>query len=403
MWTFALSSVVVKLCFLTLFLLAALVSGGFGRRVVVYPRLVVFYVSMCVVGIVWAIVGLLNPGNYVSGVFDALRLYVIWSVAVLLLYSLFRSESSLRLIHVSMVLSALLISTINLAALADQIRGWGLIPEAFRQDLQLRIGFHEGYIQITSFNIGSLFIIVPYLGSLQFRTDATRVNTWRTKLALAMCLLLTALSGRRALWLVVALTPCLILVLSIVTRSHGTIRPGAVRLLRTYTVALAAVVGLVVVRPEGIPELGYVSHLRQAFSAEDERTIQKPYLIGAFLESPIIGSGFGAYAGYSRSELRPWTYELTYHQVLFNLGLVGLIALGGLVSLYLGLVIRLLTEFKHGSAIPFALVIGSCALLIGVYSNPYFGSFDFLFFLGLLPYLSTFRQGFEPPAVRTES
>jgi hypothetical protein len=403
MSTFALSFVVVKLLFLTLFLLAAVVNGGLRRRFVVYPRLVVFYLSICVAGIVWAIVGLLNPGNYVSGVVDALRLYVIWSVAVLLLYSLLRSESSLGLIHASMVLSGLLISTINLVALADQLGGWGLIPEAFRQDLELRIGIHEGYIQITSYNIGSLFIIVPYLVSLQFRTDAARANTWLTKLALAMCLILTAFSGRRALWLAVVLTPCLILVLSIVTRSHGTIRAGVTRLLRVYSIAVAVVVGLVVARPEGMPEIGYVSHLREAFSAEDERTIQKPYLIDAFLESPIMGSGFGAYAGYLRSEQRPWTYELTYHQLLFNLGIVGLIALGGLVSLYFVLVIRLLREFKDGSAIPFALVIGFCSLLIGVYSNPYFGSFDFLCFLGLLPYLSTFRLGFDPSAARMES
>jgi len=162
-------------------------------------------------------------------------------------------------------------------------------------------------------------------------------------------------------------------------------------------------VGLVAVRPESIPEIGYVSHLREAFSAEDERTIQKPYLIDAFMESPIIGSGFGAHAGYLRSERRPWTYELTYHQLLLNLGIVGLVALGGLVSLYFVFVTRLLTQFKDGSAIPFALLIGIWSLLIGVYSNPYFGSFDFLFFFGLLPYLSTFRLGFDQSAARIQS
>ena len=403
MATFALSFVVLKLLFVVLFLLAAIANGGLRMSFVVYPRLVAFYLSMSVAGIAWALVGLLNSGNEVLGVVDALRLYVIWSVAVLILYTLLRSEPSLRLIHASLVLSGVLISTINLVALADQIGGWGLIPEALRQDLELRIGIHEGYIQITSFNIGSLFIIVPYLLSLQFRTDANRANTWPTKLALAMCLMLTALSGRRALWLVVALTPCLILILSIVTRSHGAMRTGSTRLLRAYTIAVVLVVGLVAVRPESIPEIGYVSHLREAFSAEDERTIQKPYLIDAFMQSPIIGSGFGAHAGYLRSERRPWTYELTYHQLLLNLGIVGLVALGGLVSLYFVFVTRLLTQFKDRSAIPFALLIGICSLLIGVYSNPYFGSFDFLFFFGLLPYLSTFRLGFDQSAARIQS
>jgi hypothetical protein len=50
--------------------------------------------------------------------------------------------------------------------------------------------------------------------------------------------------------------------------------------------------------------------------------------------------------------------------------------------------------FKRGSAIPFGLIIGLISLLIGSSSNPYLGSFDLLFFVGVLPYLSTFRRGF---------
>jgi O-antigen ligase/polysaccharide polymerase Wzy-like membrane protein len=403
--TFALSLALVKLVFLALFLLAVVVNIGLTRRSLVYPTLIGFYLSMCIVGIVWAIIGLLNPGNSVAGVADALRLYVIWSFAFLVLYSLLRSNSSLGLMHASMVLSGVLIAMINLAGLADQIGGWGLIPENLREDLDLRIGIHEGYIQIASHNIGSLFVIVPYLLSLQFRKDAVRPNTWVTKLTLVMCLILTVVSGRRALWLVVALTPCLILVLSIVTKSHGSIGMGATRLLRAYTVAVVVAVGVIMLRPNSLPEIGYIGHVKAAFSSEDERSIQKAYLLDSFAQSPILGSGFGAHAEYLRNEERPWTYELTYHQLLFNLGIVGLVTLGSLVSLYLVLVASLLRRFKDESAIPFALLVGFCSLLIGAYSNPYFGSFDFLFFVGLLPYLSTFRVGFDQvePAVRAGS
>jgi len=105
MATFALSLVVVKVLFLALFLLASIVNGALASRFVVYPRLVTFYLAICVAGIVWAIVGLLHHGNDVMGAFDALRLYVIWSVAFLVLYSLLRSEPSLGLIHASMVVT----------------------------------------------------------------------------------------------------------------------------------------------------------------------------------------------------------------------------------------------------------------------------------------------------------
>ena len=45
-----------------------------------------------------------------------------------------------------------------------------------------------------------------------------------------------------------------------------------------------------------------------------------------------------------------------------------------------------------------ALLVAFCSLLIGAYSNRYFGSFDLLFFAGLLPYLATFNHGFQPDA-----
>jgi hypothetical protein len=393
------SYVLVKLFFLALFLVTAIVSVALRKvRLVVHLRLVLFYLWIGVAGIVWAIVGLLHPGNYVQGVFDALRLYVTWSAAFVVLYTLLRAEPSLGLLHAALVLSAILISVINLVGLADQIGSWGLISESVRQELELNVGIYVGYIRITSNNIGPLFLIVPYLLSLQFRADADWSNSMLTKLALVLSLILAAASGRRALWLVVALTPCTILRLSSLTGSYGLIKFAGRRFLLVY--AVAAVVGLSVVMlvPQRMPELGFLVHLNEAFSSEDERTIQKPYLIDGFKESPVLGSGFGAYAGYLRNDERPWTYELTYHELLFNMGIVGTAFLGALFFLYFVLVIRLLRRFKDGSAIPFGLLIAFCSLLLSSYSNPYLGSFDYIFFAGLLPYLSTFRQGFyEPP------
>ena len=58
--------------------------------------------------------------------------------------------------------------------------------------------------------------------------------------------------------------------------------------------------------------------------------------------------------------------------------------------------IRPWRRFEEGSAIPFGLHVAFCSFVLGAYWNPYFGSFDFRFFAGLLPYLSTFRHGFVP-------
>lgn len=391
----------IKLVFLALFLLAFLVSVYLRRtRIVVYPRLVWFYLWIGLAGLVWAFVGLLHPGNYLQGNLDALKLYVVWSAAFVVLYTLLRAAPSLDIMHKAMVIAGILVPLVNFVALYDQLAGLGLISEGIRQELNMEVGLGDGYLQFNGVNIIAMLVIAPYLLSLQFRADAGKSNSKLTKLALVLSLILVALSGRRALWIVVAMTPCAILLLSGLTGSYSLIKAGGRRVLLACAVAGVVGMGTILIIPEGALDgesVGSITRLKQAFSSEDERTIQKPFLINAFMKSPFLGSGFGATAGYLRSDERPWSYELTYYQMLFNLGTVGMTVLGTLFAVYIGAVVRLLRQFREGSAIPFGLLIAFFSLLAGAFSNPYFGGFDSLFFVGLLPFLSTFQHGFAQP------
>jgi len=398
MATLVQSYVAVKLFFLALFLATSMVNIVFGRtRFVVRRRLAFFYLCIGEAGVVWAFVGLLHHGNYDQGVLEALRLYVLWSAAFVVLYTLLRAGPSLRIFHTAIVTAGILIPFINFVGLYDQFSDARLISEGIRQQLDMRIGFGNGFIQITSHNIALMFLIAPYLLSLQFRADAGKSNSILTKLALVLSLILVAVSGRRGLWIVVALTPCTILLLSRLTGSSGLMKARGRRFLLVCAAAGVVGMSMVLILPEGGLDAGSITHIQQAFSSEDARTIEKPYLVDHFMKSPVFGSGFGAYAGYASpfTYERPWIYELTYYQLLFNLGIVGVTTLGILFSVYFVRVAQLLRQFKHGSTVPFALLVAYCSFLVGAYSNPYFGSFDSLFFVGLLPYLSTFRGGFD--------
>lgn len=387
---------VVKVSLIAVLFLAFAVNVFLRRTgIVVYRRLVLFYLCIVVIGIVWAIVGLLHPSNYVQGVFDALRLYVVWSAGFALLYTVLRAGSSLQAMHRAICIAGIVIPLLNFLALYDLFSGSGLIPASVRQELALEIGIGDGYVQLGSANISTMFVIAPYLLALQFRADADKATRTLTRIALVLSLVLVALSGRRALWIVVALTPGIIVLLSRLTGSSRLMTAWGKRFL--LICAAASVVGLsgIVILADTGSESAAVTRLKEAFSSEDERTVQRPYLIGAFRESAVFGSGFGGYAGYQRNEAKPWTYELTYHTMFFNLGIVGTGFLLALFSAYFFSVIRLLKRFKSESAVPFGLLVGFCCLLLGAYSNPYLGGFDSLFFAGLLPYLSTFQRGFD--------
>ena len=392
--TLAMSYTELKLLFLSLFAIAAFRDVLVGKRVIVYRRLVIFYLAICSIGLTWSLVGAGHATAPLGAITDSVRLYVAWSLAFIWLLSTIRLRASLRTIHLGLVIAGITIAVMNLVAVADQIAGWGLIGEGIRKEMELRVGLHEGYIQITSKNIGSLFLITPYLLSIQFTANTESFNGPLVKVSLLLTMIIAALSGRRGLWLVIALTPFGILALGWLTGMLKQASPTRRRLLSGYCGLVGMALGWAALAPDRVGEIDYVRHFEAAFSAQDERTIQKSYLVNAFADSPLLGSGFGGYAGYRRNDERPWTYELTYFQALFNLGLIGFVLLAGLYTSYFVQVLRLLRLYRGNGGVPFSILVGICGLLFGSYSNPYLGSFDFLFFVGLLPFLSTFQRGF---------
>src|SRR5690606_12508368 len=94
MATFVQSFVLLKLAFVLAFVGSAALGVAASRKLVAYPRLVVFYAFLAAAGMAWSIVGLFHHGNHVTGVIDALRLYGVWSAAFLLLFTLLRAEPS---------------------------------------------------------------------------------------------------------------------------------------------------------------------------------------------------------------------------------------------------------------------------------------------------------------------
>jgi O-antigen ligase len=132
----------------------------------------------------------------------------------------------------------------------------------------------------------------------------------------------------------------------------------------------------------------FLEYLRAAFSEEDERSIQAVYLIEAFKEHPLLGSGFGGYAGYTRSAEMPWLYELTYYQILFNLGLAGAAMLLAGLAYFSHLALNTLRRADSSLPVSCGILVGFFTILIGSYSNPYMQFFDSMVFTMLFVSLS---------------
>jgi hypothetical protein len=395
--SFPRSFIAFKLVCLAVFVFVHIADYRWNRHFRINTRILIFYCCVAIGGMVWSLVGLAGTGE-TMGALDSLRLYVAWSMAYFLILTLLRNDDGMRYLHTAIVISGLLIAVINFYGMYDQYAEIGLFSEAVRKELSLAVGFHEGYVQITSHNIGSLLFITPYLLTLQFCGNTRELNGKWTKLSLLACVLLSAFSGRRALWLCVAMTPLLVGLLAISSNTWQSIRPLARKMIGLMAAGCAFGVILLVVNSAHPGETGYATldHLSAAFSAEDERTIQGGYLLSSFMDQPLFGSGFGAYGGYLRSDDRPWLYELTYFQLLYNCGLVGFLYWTFLGGAYLFLAGRVIREQSGHTGQPLCLIVALFTFLLGAYSNPYLGSFDFLIFVSVLPFVASLRGDTRP-------
>lgn len=354
-----------------------------GRRPIrTSTSLLFFYSVLAFIGCFWCIVGIANDA-YVVGINDSFRLYVLWSFLYFVIFTIMLSNDSLALLHRGFIVAGYLIATINYFGLADAYFGWGVVPLSVKNELDLHIGFHEGYVQITTQNIGSLFYIVPYLIALIFRKE---LNTSKRKSETVLLLILIALSlltGRRALWVCILITPILVLCIALVGKDMKALRWRTALL--AYPIVGLVVIVLLLTLGGGF---GPLQHLKNAFSAQDERSIQKGYLLNGFWQQPLLGNGFGVNAGYTRNRAAPWIYELTYHQMLFNTGIVGVSILAATIGAFFFKAIKATTERGASTIFSFGASVGILSFLIAAYSNPYLGSFDFLFILGLIPFIA---------------
>lgn len=342
-----------------------------------------FFGALSIIGIYGSFVGALNGGD-VSGIIDSLRLSVLWSACFIVLFTVFR-YINFEVVNRSIIVSGILISLINFVGLIGSLYGINFFSENFIKEMDLFIGFHDGYVQITSQNLGMLFFIVPYLIAYVLFSKSGRRSGW-SYIALICTFVLAILSGRRALWIAIALTPIFIFFTTVGSKQIGYVA-RRLMIFVFVPVCIVSVGFLTFVNDFG--DAGFIDHLRNAFSSEDERSIQKNYILNMVYDNLIFGTGYGVSAGYVRSIEMPWIYELSHHQLLMNLGVFVGFFWFSLILYYLFKVYRRSYISYNTNRDKYAIAVGVTLFLVGVYSNPYLGSFDFIMLIGLLPYAAS--------------
>lgn len=398
------SFMALKLPVLALVLLWILLELVRGHHVVRSGAFFPYYVIFSLLTIIWSLVGIAN-GNPGEAISDTFRVYVVymWMYCALAIFVSNLSYES----HVDWVVvtGALGIGLLALYTLLDPIFHLGLLPDSVKEDMFLQVGFHDGYTQMNNVNIGMLTFILPYLQSrllLVERRDRRAYLFWGFIVAMASAVL----ASRRVVLTLAFITPMLVIVVSSVA---GHVTRGVLwRSARFYFILfLGALVGGAAMLYGGAESMdGFVTRIVSAFDTDPDapRPLQHAALMAGFLDSPMLGSGFGGITSVIRSDERPWTFELTYSRLLFNGGVLGTGLVLLFFSVYLFLALRKIRRSGH-APIQISLLTGFLAVAIASASNPYLSSFDFLFALSIIPLILNSRDRIlnQSPALKEAS
>lgn len=338
--------------------------------------------GIAVFGIIWSLIGL-TSGSDERAIYDSLRLYIFWSFCWAFLSYCISLGGGLRLLHQSFLISAFLICFISILGVVDTWFAMDIISFDIRNELKLFVGIHDGYIQLTSHNIGSLFFLVNYFFIIIVSKNRPEKHTINL-LAYFLLILVAIISGRRALWITIAIVHFLGIFLSLIFPKFFNRKS-----INSFVIVSAGFLAILLAYLEIFTDYSLmktIEHITSAFSTEDERSIQAPYLIEGFINNLWFGSGFGGEVEYKRSGTTFWLYEMVYHQLAFNVGLIGLL----ITCLFAGFILaRSLSALSQSSDYHYILAIhfGCLAFAIACYSNPYLGSFDFMIYIWLLVFI----------------
>jgi len=266
----------------------------------------------------------------------------------------------------------------TLVQIASSVRLIPYINDFLQQGF--RIGFHKGYLEFNLYMLPSFSIFIPFIffsltHNLYKMLKINRLILW---FFLIFDIVVIMMSGRKGLILGTFLSIIIFSILALFMRQNKEIKIIFIITLTIFFVLFPFVILL----PFDVND--FLKMMAKSFNfttyqSNIIRATQFRFLLNAWKDKPLFGYGLGSYLkDYVRSNKLPFSYELSYIDLLFKTGLVG-------VSLYLGGIVWIFWKsikiFKKDNkflAIMFPVLSGTTALLIANTTNPYLQKFDYL-------------------------
>ena len=277
------------------------------------------------------------------------------------------------------------------------LHGLGYYPSQLYFEIaeeQQEIGAGQGYVRYNLCSISSIVFLVPFAISALIAWPADRKNPVGRVLLLSgtvLGLAAAVLTGRRALWLVIAASP-------LITWGVMWFLPGAsisrkmgklILLVAVFAFCLAASLYPLMTYMDVTSDGLWDGRMRDVVAittgeSDDLRVDQFWGLLEGWAEKPLLGHGLGAQIGTMiRDDERPWSYELSYLTLLAQTGLIGFAVYALFVRWIYKMGIAVIRSGGEMGRLMLPVLVALTCFLIANATNPYLAKFDGLWVLFL--------------------
>ena len=359
-------------------------------RLHIHINVLLWTLLMVFTGLAFITLGAVNntPGALRVG-----TVYVLWPLVYTILLAGVDRKRIIDGIFRVLVFSLLAISLYSILYLLYVV-GW--LPHVLYVELDMgqATGFYDGYIEYNLYNISSLNFLVPFLITVLFvghKRNALPVSRLWIWLACLFGIVVAILSGRRAVWVILAISPLFAIAGRVfMTRQFKSATNKKFKYIIVGMPIIIVVLFLFASYMVGLDVSKIWQQLTAGFSfsgggaSEFARLEQFLALLDGWLQNPIFGAGHGAaVAGSQRSVDMPWAYELTYVALLFHTGLVGFFIYTAGVIWIFWMGIKVMRSGHWLGVYMLPTLVGTACFLIANTTNPYLAKFDYIWVIFL--------------------
>lgn len=244
---------------------------------------------------------------------------------------------------------------------------------------QIGFSFYGSSSRMNFVNLNTLTFTTPLVFILWISKYNYSIKRIYQTIIIILTFFLLILSGRRSLMGMSLLLPIIVFASTKILRLERSVLRSIKKSIVIIIIAfILIIIGISITNPEIIE--GYWAMFIQAFnsSIEPVKFAQSKMLLEEFQDCPIFGHGFGAtfYEPSPGRQLYGYQFELQYHLILAQAGIIGL----SLLLLFYGLIIiyGLKIINRTGDIVFFAILIGLIFMMIAHATNPVLCSFDLM-------------------------